>query len=212
MAGERERSEGGDDGGDGGEDGDLDEDLRADGAAETDEFADACGFITPFGFEEAVAVAAVVVEDGGEHDGGLIAAGERGGPARAGDSVGRDVDGTPVVTVDEEPVEEDVDEVGGDEREGDGADVIEGLQVAAEDEPQEQHGRSPVEGVEERDGAAEDLGVGVEMGEPERQQRDDGHEDDGEDGSEDEAVLEGTVGVVDAFGAEGLGEDGVEAE
>ena len=63
------------------------------------------------------------------------------------------MDWSPDVAVDQEPVEEDVEEVRGDESEGDGADVVEGLQVAAQGEVEEERGRSPVEGAEEADGA-----------------------------------------------------------
>ncbi len=72
-------------------------------------------------------------------------------------SEGGDVDGSPGVAEDEEPVAEDVDEVRGDERHGDGADVVEGLQVAAEGEVEEERGGAVVERAEEGDGAGEDV-------------------------------------------------------
>ena len=49
----------------------------------------------------------------------------------------------PVVAEDEEPVADEVDEVGGDEREGDGLGVVRGLQVAAEGEVERAGGRRP---------------------------------------------------------------------
>jgi len=212
VAGKLEGSEGGDDGGDGAEDGDFDEDLRADGGAEGEELLHAGGFVAPFGLEESVVVFALVVDEEAEHDGGLVTAREHGGPAGAGDSPGRDGEEAPVVSVDEEPVECDVDEVGRDEREGDGADVVEGLEVAAHDEPEEERGGAPVEGVEKGAGASEDLGIGVEQADAEGHDGDDHHEDDGDVEAEEKPVLEGAVGVVDTLGTEGLGENSVETE
>ena len=63
------------------------------------------------------------------------------------------------MAIDQEPVEEDVDEVCCDEGEGDGTDVVEGLEVAAEGEVEEEGGRAPVEGAEESDRAGEDRVV-----------------------------------------------------
>ena len=59
------------------------------------------------------------------------------------------MDGTPVVSVDEEPVADEVEEVRSNERDGDGTDVVEGLEVAAKREVEEECRSSPVEGAEE---------------------------------------------------------------
>ena len=90
-------------------------------------------------------MAAVGLQDGDEQHGHEVEAGEAGGPGGADDSVGGDVEGVvrvrasadlevPLVAVDEDPVADEVDEVGGDEREGDGLGEVRGLQVAAEGE------------------------------------------------------------------------------
>ena len=122
------------------------------------------------------------------------------------------MDGSPGMTVDEEPVAEDVEEVRGDEGDGDGADVVEGLQVAAEGEVEEEDGRSPVEGAEEGYGAEDDLMVDGQADHGDGREGDEAHEDCGEDGGEDEAVEEPAVGFVVAACSVGLGEVGVEAE
>jgi len=96
---------------------------------------------------------------GDDHEEREIAAGEGGGKAGSGDSEGWDMDGTPGVAEDEEPVADDVDQVGGDERPGDGADVVEGLEVAAEGEVEEERWCSVVEGGEEGNGAGDDVVV-----------------------------------------------------
>ncbi len=143
---------------------------------------------------------------------GEVGAGDGGGEAGAGDSESGDVDGSPGVTVDEEPVAEDVDEVGGDEGDRDGTDVVEGLQVAAQGEVEEEDRRSPVEGAEEGCGAEEDLMVDGQAHHREGREGDESHEDCGEDGGEDEAVEEPAVGLVEFACAVGLGDVGVEAE
>ena len=122
------------------------------------------------------------------------------------------MDGSPGVTVDEEPVAEDVDEVRGNERHGDGANVIEGLQVAAQGEVKEEDGCSPVEGAEEGCGAEEDLMVDGQAHHSDGREGDEAHEDGCEDGCEDEAVEEPAVGFVEFARSVGLGEVSVKAE
>ena len=161
---------------------------------------------------EAVVVAALDSPDGCGDEEGEVGAGDGGGEACSGDSEGGDVDGSPGVAVDEEPVADDVAEVRGDEGDGDGADVVEGLKVAAEGEVEEEDGGSPVEGAEEGDGSGDDLVVDGEAEHEDGREGDEAHEDCGEDGGEDEAVEEPAVGFVEAACSVGLGEVGVEAE
>src|SRR6266496_1764918 len=99
------------------------------------------------------------------------------------------------MTVDEKPVAEDVAEVRGDEREGDGTDVVEGLQVAAQGEVEEEGWGSPVEGSEEGDGAEEHPVVDGQA-----------HHDDGREADEDSGDAE-AEGVVEDL-SEGGGGDG----
>jgi len=116
------------------------------------------------------------------------------------------------VAVDEEPVAEDVDEVGGDESDGDGADVVEGLQVAAEGEVEEEDRRPPVKGAEEGCSAEEDLMVDGQAHHRDWREGDEAHEDGGENGGKDEAMEKPAVGFVEFACSVGLGEVGVEAE
>ena len=171
VSGEGERAHGADEEGDEAEDGDLDEDLAACGGSEESEAADAGGFEVAGHAAEAVVVAAFDPPEGDDHEEREIAAGEGGGEAGSGDSEGWDVDGSPGVAEDEEPVADYVDEVGGDECDGDGADVVEGLQIAAEGEVEEERRSAVVEGGEEGDGAGDDVVVDGEAEHEERAQR-----------------------------------------
>ena len=75
---------------------------------------------------------------GVDEDRSHINAGEDGGECRAGDAES----GESEVAVDEDPVEGDVDEVGADQREGDGANAADSLEVAAKSAIDEQ-GKAP---------------------------------------------------------------------
>jgi len=122
------------------------------------------------------------------------------------------MDWPPGVAEDEEPVAYDIDEVGGDECPGDGADMVEGLQVAAEGEVEEERGSSPVECVEERDGAGDDVVLDGKTEHDWWSADDDEDESEGESCGEDEAVQEPPVGFVEAACAVRLGEVGVETK
>ncbi len=112
----------------------------------------------------------------------------------------------------QEPVADDVDEVRSDECPGDWADVIEGLQVAAKSEVEEERGSAVVERAEESDRQSEDFVVDWESHHEGRGADDDENENGGESGGEDETVKEPAVGLVEATGAVGLREVGVEAK
>src|SRR3984893_2363519 len=116
------------------------------------------------------------------------------------------------MTVDEEPVADGVDDVGADERDGDGTDVVEGLQVAAEGEVEEERGGAVVERAEEGDGASEDFVVDGEAEHHGWGADDDEDQGDGEAGGEEEGVGGPAVGLVEAACAVGLGEVSIEAE
>ena len=212
MAGERERAHGSDEEGDGGEDGDLNEDLGSGGGSEESEAGEAGALDVAEHGAEAVVVLALDSPDSCGDEEGEIGAGDGGGEARAGDSESGDMNWSPTVAVDEEPVADDIAEVRGDEGYGDGADVIESLQVAAEGEVKEENGCSPVECAEEGDGSGDDLMVDGKAEHEDGRDGDEAHEDCGEDGGEDEAVQEPAVGFVVAACSVGLGEVGVERE
>ncbi len=183
VAGEREAAEGGDESGDEGEDGDLDEDGSAGGGAEEEEAAEVLVLdarqprsalarnqqaALAEAREAAVVVIAVGAPDGEDQDGHEVEAGEAGGPGGSGDAEGGNTVATagegPVMSEDEEPVGGGVDEVGGDEGEGDGAAVVVGLEVAAKGEVEQQRESSVVEASHGRDSLGED---GAVHGEPE---------------------------------------------
>ena len=161
-------------------------------------------------------VVAVGAPDGEDEDGHEVEAGEAGGPGGAGDAEGRDAVGVggevEAVAEDQEPVAGGVDEVGGDEGEGDGAAVVVGLQVAAEGEVEQQGEGAVVEALHGGDGLGEDGVVDGEVEEQGGRDGEDGDEQGGEGEGHDEAVEEPAVGFVLLFGAEGLGDEGVEAE
>jgi hypothetical protein len=172
VAGEREAAKGGNKGGDGGEDGDFDEDSCAGGGAENEELAEmlefdyAGDFVTQHG-ADAVVMAAVEPPEGTGVGGEHVEASEAGGPGRAGDAEGGDGEGVagevPAVAEDEEPVSGDVDQVGGDETEGDGAGVVGGLEITAKGKGEEQGEGAVVQAGDGGDGAVEDGVVDREM-------------------------------------------------
>ena len=180
MSGEGETAHDSDEEGDHAEDGDFDEDLTAGGGSEEGEATDAVGLEVASHAGEAVVVAALDAPEGDDHEEGEIAAGEGGGEACACDSEGGDSEMAegmaPIMSVDEEPVADYVDEVGCDESDGDGTDVVEGLKVAAEGEVEKESRGAVVESAEEGDRAGED---GVVDGEAQ-------HEDRGAEDDEDE--------------------------
>jgi hypothetical protein len=116
------------------------------------------------------------------------------------------------MTIDEEPVAEDVDQVCCDQRQGDGADVVEGLQVTAEGEVEEECRGAVVECAEEGDCAGEDGGVDGEAQHQRRSKQDDDDEYHSEACGEDEAMEKPAVGFVKFTCSMGLGEIGIEAE
>src|ERR1700677_3851271 len=87
----------------------------------------------------------------------------------------------PIMSIDEEPVADDVDEVCCAQGGGDGADVVEGLEEGAGGEVEEECGGAVVESAEEGDRAGED---GVVDGQTHRE---DGGTEDDEDERESQA-------------------------
>jgi hypothetical protein len=198
--------------GDDAEDGDFDEDLAAGWDSKEREASDTVGLEVVEHAAEAVAVTTLDAIESDDHEEGEIAAGDRGCEAGTGDSERGDVEWPPGVSVNEEPVAHDVDEVRGDQSEGDGTDVVERLQVAAEGEIEEERGCSVVECAEEGDRAVEDVVVDGQAQHHDRGEDDDEDESEGQTSGEDEAVQEPTVGLVEFACSVGLGEEGVEAE
>ena len=116
------------------------------------------------------------------------------------------------MAVDEEPVADHVDQVRGDQGDGDGTDVVEGLEIAPEGEIEEERGGAVVESAEEGDRAVENSGVDGKAEHEKRGAEDDENQGEGEARGKEEAVEEPSVGFVEATGPMRLGEVGVEAE
>jgi len=116
------------------------------------------------------------------------------------------------VAKDEHVVPEDVDEVRGDQGEGDGTDEVHALEGAAEGEIEEQ--REESEGQRVHVGASEDGDVWRDAEEMEEagEQADGNQEERQEQEAEVDAVDEGVVAVVAPAGAEGLGDERVQAD
>src|SRR5215472_5661323 len=100
----------------------------------------------------------------------------------------------PVVAVDEDPVADEVDEVGGDQREGNGLGVVRGLQIAAQGEVEQQRDDAPVETVECGDGLREDGAVDWHAVEDGGAEGEDDDEQQAEREGENESVEEPAVG------------------
>ena len=130
VTGERDGAEAGDQGGDGGEDGDLGGHLHSGGEAESDEAPDARQIGEKRGLTQVSVVAGVVPEKKNDEDRGEVGAGDRRCDAGADNAE----HGESPVAEDQEIVAEGIDEIGGDEGEGDGADQVHALEGAAEGE------------------------------------------------------------------------------
>jgi len=116
------------------------------------------------------------------------------------------------VAVDENPVESQVDEGCGDECEGNGADPADALEIAAESAIDEQGEGAPVEQADVGAGEEGDGGVDAAAGEDPLGGEHEAHEQRGEGEGDVDGLGEGAVAVVEAAGAPGLRDEGVEAE
>ncbi len=200
VAGKRDGAETGDQRGNGCEDGDFGGHLHGSGKTQGNKAADAIEVGAKRGFAHVGLVSRVVPEKKNDEDRGEVGARDGGGDAGADDTE----HGKSPVAEDEEIVAEEIDEVGGDEREGDGADEIHALEGAAKSEVEEQRDESEGEGVHV--GTSEDgdvwgnseavVEIGKEPDASEKQGR--------EGGAEVDAVDEGVEAVIEAAGTEGL--------
>ena len=201
-------AESSDEGSDQGEDADFGGDLNCRGKAEGDELADTREIGLEGSVEELRFVAGVVPEEIEDEDQGQIAAGDARGDARASDAVSVETE----LAEDEDVVADEVDDIGSDEGEGDGANHVHALQGATdcevEKEGDESGGKSAHVGrCKDGDGVG-DAEAFVIVGEnPYR---------DGEKGSDGEAevdaIEERGVAVFAMTCAERLGDEGVQAD
>ena len=190
------------------ENGDFRSLLNGCGDTESDEFADAIeiglqGCVEEFGF-----VAAVVPKQINDQDESEVAAGNAGGDAGAGDTVSWEAQ----FAVDEDPVAREIDEIGGDERESDGAHHVHSLERAANGEIEEEGNESGGEGA--HIGGGEDCdGVGdAEAFEIAGQDPDGNGEKRGDREAEIDSVDERGVAIFATAGTERLRDKGVQAD
>ena len=161
------------------------------------------GSVEEFGF-----VATVVPEKINDQDESEVAAGDAGGDAGAGDTVGGEAE----FAEDEDVVAGEIDEIGGDERESDGAHHVHALERAANGEIEEEGNESGGEGAHIGSGEDGD-GVGdAEAFEIAGQDPDGNGEERGDGEAEIDAVDERGVAVFAMAGAEGLRDEGVQAD
>jgi len=208
VAGEGNGAETADERGDHGEDADFGGELQGSGQAEGNEPADALDIDFDRSFQEVGAMAMVVPEQVADENKGEVGARDSGGPTGAGDTKGRHAE----FAEDEDVVAEEVDEIGGDEGEGNGANHVHALEGAANGEVEKEREKASAEGVHVGNGEDDDAGVDAHAMEVEREIPD-GKEEKGKDRkAEVNAVDEGAVAVFAMAGTEGLGDEGVEAD
>ena len=150
----------------------------------------------------------VVPEKKNNEDGGEVGAGDDRGDAGADDTE----HGKAEVAEDKDVIAEEIDEIGSDEGEGDGTDKVHALQGAAEGEVEEKRKQAKGKRVHIRAGEDGDIRGDAEEMEEAGKKPDGEEERRQEKKTEIDAVDEGVVTIVLAAGAEGLGDEGVEAD
>ena len=133
MAGLGDGPEACDQGGGKGEDADFGGELTSGGNAECEKMTNAAKVDVDGSVEKIGVMAAVVPEEVAEEKSREISAGDCGGDTGAGNAQGRQTE----LAVDEDPIAGEVDDVGGDEGESDGADHVHPLEGAANGEIEE---------------------------------------------------------------------------
>ena len=208
MTGLGNGAETGDERSDQSEDADFGGKLNRGGKTESDELADAVEVGVHGSFEEFGFVAGVVPEEIEDEDQREIGARDAGGDAGTGDAEGRASE----LAVDEDVVANEVDKIGGDESEGDGANHVHTLESATNSEVEEERDetggkRTHVGSGEDGDGMGDAEAFEVKRNDP------NGDGEEGSDGkAEIEAVDERAVAVFALASTEGLGHEGIEAD
>lgn len=208
VRGERDGPQASDERRDGGEDSAFERELHRGGNAERDEAANAREVHIDRSFEKFRAVLVVVPEKIADEDRSHVDAGDGGGPAGADGAHG----GKAEFAVDEKPVEDGVDDVGGDERERDGADHVHGLQAAAHGEVEEQGKEPPNESFGVGNGLRSDGRVDTPAQEERREKPDGRRQQRRESDTEIDTVHERAMAIFALAGAEGLRDKRVQSE
>ena len=150
---------------------DFENDLSGGRRSESDECAQLLPVRPgPMG-EERVTAAALMLPGEEDQNSRHVDAGEAGGDGRSLQPHGGETE----MAVDERPVPSPVDEIGGDECEGDGAHAANALQITAEGGVDEQRQRAEIENVQVHGGLAGDCGIDAEAGEEQRHRSDAEH-------------------------------------
>src|SRR5579883_1326759 len=207
VTGEGDGAEASDESGGERENADFKGDLNGRGQAEEDEAPNADEINVHGSFEQLGAVAAVVPKQIADKDERQIHAGKRGGPPGTDDAHGRSAP----FAVDENPVEEGVDDVGGDQREGHGPDQIHGLNAAADSEIEEQRKESEGQRLHVRHGEGGNGGVNTKTAEERAEKPKGCHEQRGHGDGEIGAINQRAMTIFALAGAEGLGNQGIES-
>ena len=143
--------------------------------------------------------------DSDEEEGDHIEADDDRRPAGAGDAEGTGAE----VSVEEGPIGDEIDQVGGDERDGDEEDAIDGLEIATKGPVEEKRGGGPDERVEIVTGLGNDLSRGAEAAEQgqttERREHDEGRSDN----DEPHGLGQGAGAVLAVGSTEGLRDEGL---
>jgi len=207
MCGERNSAETRDKRGNESEDADFGGELKCGGKTKSNEAADALEVGLNRSFEEFGFVVGIVPEEVDDEDESEVSAGDGSGDAGACDAEC----GEAQLAEDEQVIAKDVDEVRGEESEGNGANHVHALKGAAngevEKEREEAGGESANVGSSEDGdvvGDAEALEIQGEEPNREGQERRNGE-------AEIDAVEKGAVAILAATRAEGLGDESVEA-
>ena len=153
-------------------------------------------------------MARVVPQEINDEDQREVTAGDAGGNAGAGDAIG----GNAKFAEDQKVIAEEVDQVRGDEGEGDGADHVHALECAADGKVEEQRQEAGGEGShvgsgEDGDGVGYTEALEIVGNDP-----DGNGEKRGDGEAEVDAVDQGGVAVFAAACAKGLGDERVQAD
>jgi len=208
VAGERHGAEPGDERGDEGEDADFGGELQSGGKTEGDKAADTLEVGLCRSFQEIGAMAVVVPEKIADENEREIAAGKGGGPAGAGDAEGGEAE----LAKDKNVVAEKVDEIGGDERESDGAHHVHALKGTAHGKIEKKREKANGEGAHVGSGEDGDIVIHTDALETRGDEPDGCDEERRSRKTEIDAVDERAVAVFAAAGTESLGDERVQAD
>ena len=191
-----------------GEDAYFGGELAGGGNAESEKMADAAEVDVDWSVAKFGVMAVVVPEEIADEKDGEVGARDGGGDAGASDAES----GSAEFAVDEDPVADEVDDVGGDESEGNGAHHVHALECAANGEVQEQRKHADGEGAHVRSGENDDAGFDAHALVKVRKKPNGKREQRSDSDGEIDAVDEGAVAIFATTGAKGLRDESVEAD